>query len=287
MSNSQEIRTQIGSIQNTQKITKAMEMVAASKMKKAQDQMNKARPFAEKIINVMSHLAHAHPEYESEFLKQRDVRKKCYIIVSSDRGLCGGLNNNLFKQVLEEISKDKGKGVESTFSLVGNKASSFFQRVGGDVIAQTTHLGDKPTVEQILGMITKTIDNYLEKNFDEVYIVYNTFVNTVSQTPNLKKILPIVIEEKIETYDHYWDYLYEPDAEEVLESLFTRYIESLVYRAVVENLACEQASRMVAMKAASDNATDLIAELQLIYNKNRQAAITQEISEIISGAAAL
>ena len=287
MSGSQEIRTQIASIQNTQKITKAMEMVAASKMKKAQDQMTKARPYADKITNVINHLAHAHPEYTSEFLSTRDVQNRGYIIISSDRGLCGGLNNNLFKLVLDKINADKQSNIGSAFALVGNKSSSFFQRIGGKVLSQTSQLGDKPKIEQVLGLIKSTIDSFLAKDIDEVFIVYNKFINTVSQEPIIQKILPISLDDKTSEYDFYWDYLYEPDAEEVLESLFTRYIESLVYRGIVENLACEQASRMVAMKAASDNATDLIAELQLIYNKNRQAAITQEISEIISGAAAL
>lgn len=287
MSGSQEIRAQIASIQNTQKITKAMEMVAASKMKKAQDQMIKARPYADKINNVISHLAHAHPEYESDFLQTREINKRAYIIVSSDRGLCGGLNNNLFKKVLDMVSVDKNNSIQPAFALIGNKSTAFFQRVGGDVIAKTSQLGDKPKIEQVLGLIKSTIDKYLSGEVDELYIVYNKFINTVSQEPMIEKILPISVEAKNEDYDFFWDYLYEPDAKEVLESLFTRYIESLIYRAIVENLACEQASRMVAMKAASDNAKDLIAELQLIYNKNRQAAITQEISEIISGASAL
>ena len=287
MSGSQEIRSQIASIQNTQKITKAMEMVAASKMKKAQDQMTMARPYADKIMNVISHLAHAHPEYESDFLSDRDLSKKGYIIVSSDRGLCGGLNNNLFKKVLDQVEIDKTNSIDSAFSLIGNKSTSFFQRVGGDVIAKTSQLGDKPKIEQVLGLIKSTIDKFLSKEIDELYVVYNRFVNTVSQEPVVQKILPISVMEKNDDYNFYWDYLYEPDAKDVLESLFTRYLESLIYRAIVENLACEQASRMVAMKAASDNASDLISELQLIYNKNRQAAITQEISEIISGAAAL
>ena len=287
MASSQEIRSQIASIQNTQKITKAMEMVAASKMKKAQDQMTRARPYADKISNVIAHLAQAHPEYSSEFFNQREVKKKGYIIISSDRGLCGGLNNNLFKLIVETIEDDKIKDIKPAFSLIGSKATSFFQRMGGDVMAQTAQLGDKPKVEQVLGLIKSTIDSFISGEIDEVYIVYNKFLNTVSQDPTMQKVLPIKAEEKDNDYDHYWDYLYEPDAETVLESLFTRYIESLVYRGLVENLACEQASRMVAMKAASDNATDLTAELQLIYNKNRQAAITQEISEIISGAAAL
>ena len=287
MSNSQEIRTQIKSIQNTQKITKAMEMVAASKMRKAQEQMNKARPYAEKILNVIKHLSQAHPEYNSVFFDKREVKKRAYIVISSDRGLCGGLNNNLFKKILDIVSENKSKNVESCFAVVGNKSLGFFQRLGGEVIAQTTHLGDRPTIELLLGLIKITIDKFINNEIDEVYVSYNQFVNTVTQEPKIQQILPISSFERTEKYDHYWDYLYEPDAEEVIEALFTRYIESLVYRSIVENLACEQASRMVAMKAASDNAADLIDELQLIYNKNRQAAITQEISEIISGAAAL
>ena len=287
MSGSQEIRSQIASIQNTQKITKAMEMVAASKMKKAQDQMSKARPYADKILNVISHLAHAHPEYSSEFFVTRKIKKRGYIIISSDRGLCGGLNNNLFKLIVESIEEDNKTNIKPSFSLIGGKAASFFQRMGGSVMAQTAQLGDKPKIEQVLGLIKSTTDSFINGDVDEVCLVYNKFLNTVSQEPVIQKILPIKTEEKNSDYDFYWDYLYEPDAETVLESLFTRYIESLVYRGIVENLACEQASRMVAMKAASDNATDLISELQLIYNKNRQAAITQLISEIISGAAAL
>jgi len=287
MSGSKEIRSQIKSIKNTQKITKAIEMVAASKMRKAQNQMNKARPYAEKIMSVIEHLSYAHPEYSSAFFEKREIRKRAYIIISSDRGLCGGLNNNLFKKVIELTVESHQKNISSCFSVIGNKSLNFFQRSGGEVIAKTTHLGDSPKIEQLLGTIKTTIDKFLGKEIDEVYVSYNKFVNTVTQEPQIQKILPISKLVKSKDYEHYWDYIYEPDAKEVLEALFTRYIESLIYRAIVENLACEQASRMVAMKAASDNAADLIDELQLIYNKNRQAAITQEISEIISGAAAL
>ena len=287
MSGSKEIRNQIKSIKNTQKITKAMEMVPASKMRKAQAQMNRARPYAEKIMNVIEHLSYAHPEYNSLFFEKRDVKKRAYIIVSSDRGLCGGLNNNLFKKIIELTSENEAQNISSCFSVIGNKSLSFFQRSGGEVVAKTTHLGDKPKIEQLLGTIKATLDKFLDKEIDEVYISYNKFINTVIQEPNVQKILPISKLTINQNYEHYWDYLYEPDAKEVLESLFTRYIESLIYRAIVENLACEQASRLVAMKAASDNAAALIDELQLIYNKTRQAAITQEISEIISGAAAL
>ena len=290
MAGSQEIRTQIKSIQNTQKITKAMEMVAASKMRKAVNQMEMARPYADKISEVMCHLANAHPEYDSDFFEVRTIKKRAYIVISSDRGLCGGLNNNLFKSIIQLSIDNKKSEIGSTYSVIGNKAASFFQRIGGEVISQSTHLGDKPQIEDLLGMIKSTIDKFLSKDVDEVYIAYNKFVNTVSQIPTIDKILPIspdAADESQKEYTHYWDYLYEPDAQEVLESLFTRYIVSLTYRAVVENIACEQASRMVAMKSSSDNAADLIGELQIIYNKNRQAAITQEISEIISGAAAL
>ena len=290
MAGSQEIRTQIKSIQNTQKITKAMEMVAASKMRKAVNQMEMARPYADKISEVMSHLANAHPEYDSDFFEVRTIKKRAYIVISSDRGLCGGLNNNLFKSIIQLSINNKKSEIDSSYSVIGNKAASFFQRIGGEVISQSTHLGDKPQIEDLLGMIKSTIDKFLSKDVDEVYIAYNKFVNTVSQIPTIDKILPIspdTADESQKEYTHYWDYLYEPDAQEVLESLFTRYIESLTYRSVVENIACEQASRMVAMKSSSDNAADLIGELQIIYNKNRQAAITQEISEIISGASAL
>ena len=289
MAGSQEIRTQIKSIQNTQKITKAMEMVAASKMRKAVGQMEKARPYANKISYVMSHLANAHAEYNSVYFEVREVKKRAYIVVSSDRGLCGGLNNNLFKKVIESTLENKKNEINTSYSVFGNKAAGFFQRIGGEVISQSTQVGDQPKIEDLLGTIKSTIDKFISKDVDEVYVAYNKFFNTVSQIPTIDKILPISSNDKEidKEYSHYWDYLYEPDAKEVLESLFVRFIESLTYRAVVENIASEQASRMVAMKSSSDNASDLIDELQIIYNKNRQAAITQEISEIISGASAL
>ena len=289
MAGSQEIRTQIKSIQNTQKITKAMEMVAASKMRKAVGQMEKARPYANKISYVMSHLANAHAEYNSVYFEVREVKKRAYIVVSSDRGLCGGLNNNLFKKVIESTLENKNNEIDTSYSVFGNKAAGFFQRIGGEVISQSNQVGDQPKLEDLLGTIKSTIDKFISKDVDEVYVAYNKFFNTVSQIPTIDKILPISSndQEIDKEYSHYWDYLYEPDAKEVLESLFVRFIESLTYRAVVENIASEQASRMVAMKSSSDNASDLIDELQIIYNKNRQAAITQEISEIISGASAL
>ena len=289
MAGSQEIRTQIKSIQNTQKITKAMEMVAASKMRKAVGQMEKARPYANKISYVMSHLANAHAEYNSVYFEVREVKKRAYIVVSSDRGLCGGLNNNLFKKVIESTLENKNNEIDTSYSVFGNKAAGFFQRIGGEVISQSTQVGDQPKIEDLLGTIKSTIDKFISKDVDEVYVAYNKFFNTVSQIPTIDKILPISSndQEIDKEYSHYWDYLYEPDAKDVLESLFVRFIESQTYRAVVENIASEQASRMVAMKSSSDNASDLIDELQIIYNKNRQAAITQEISEIISGASAL
>ena len=289
MAGSQEIRTQIKSIQNTQKITKAMEMVAASKMRRAVGQMEKARPYADKISYVMSHLANAHAEYNSVYFEVREVKKRAYIVVSSDRGLCGGLNNNLFKKVIESTVENKNNEIDTSYSVFGNKAAGFFQRIGGEVISQSTQVGDQPKIEDLLGTIKSTIDKFISKDVDEVYVAYNKFFNTVSQVPTIDKILPISSndQEIDKEYSHYWDYLYEPDAKEVLESLFVRFIESLTYRAVVENIASEQASRMVAMKSSSDNASDLIDELQIIYNKNRQAAITQEISEVISGASAL
>jgi F-type H+-transporting ATPase subunit gamma len=266
-----------------------MEMVAASKMRRAVGQMEKARPYADKISYVMSHLANAHAEYNSVYFEVREVKKRAYIVVSSDRGLCGGLNNNLFKKVIESTVENKNNEIDTSYSVFGNKAAGFFQRIGGEVISQSTQVGDQPKIEDLLGTIKSTIDKFISKDVDEVYVAYNKFFNTVSQVPTIDKILPISSndQEIDKEYSHYWDYLYEPDAKEVLESLFVRFIESLTYRAVVENIASEQASRMVAMKSSSDNASDLIDELQIIYNKNRQAAITQEISEIISGASAL
>ena len=289
MAGSQEIRTQIKSIQNTQKITKAMEMVAASKMRRAVGQMEKARPYADKISYVMSHLANAHAEYNSVYFEVREVKKRAYIVVSSDRGLCGGLNNNLFKKVIESTVENKNNEIDTSYSVFGNKAAGFFQRIGGEVISQSTQVGDQPKIEDLLGTIKSTIDKFISKDVDEVYVAYNKFFNTVSQVPTIDKILPISSndQEIDKEYSHYWDYLYEPDAEEVLEQLLTRYIESQVYTGVVENIACEMSARMVAMKSASDNAGELIDELELIYNKARQAAITQELSEIVAGASAV
>ncbi len=289
MAGAKEIRTQIGSIKNTQKITRAMEMVAAAKMRKAQDRMLASRPYAEKMRQVIGHLALAHPEQKHPFMERREVKSVGYIIVSSDRGLCGGLNNNLFRSLVKEVKvlQEQGRGVK--YCLVGNKAVAFFSRVGGEVLAQATHLGDAPHIEDLVGTVKVMLDAYTDGEVDEVRIAYNRFVNTMTQDPTVEQLVPLPVadEEERNKLKHHWDYIYEPDAREVLEDLLGRYVESLVYQAVVENGACEQSARMVAMKAASDNAGSLIDELELVYNKARQAAITQEISEIVSGAAAV
>ena len=289
MAGAKEIRTQIASIKNTQKITRAMEMVAASKMRKAQDRMEASRPYAEKMRNVIGHLALSHPEFKHEFMVPREVKRIGYIVVSSDRGLCGGLNNNLFRRLVKDIKVLQGEGTEISFCLIGNKSVAFFSRVGGNVLAQATHLGDAPHIEDLVGTVKVMLDAYSNGEIDEVRIAYNQFVNTMTQRPSIEKLVPLpeADEETKEQLKHHWDYIYEPDAKDVLSDLLARYIESLAYQSVVENGACEQSARMVAMKSASDNAGSLIDELQLIYNKARQAAITQEISEIVGGAAAV
>ncbi len=281
-----EIRVKINSIKNTQKITRAMEMVAASKMRKAQNRMRSSRPYAEKMQNVVGHLANAHPEYQHGYMQAREAKRVGYIVVSSDRGLCGGLNSNLFKAVVVSMKGWHDQGVEIDLCTIGSKANGFFSRLGGNVISQAEHLGDAPQITDLIGAVKVMLDAYDEGRLDRLILVYNEFVNTMTQQPQLKQILPIEPSEDKEL-KHHWDYLYEPEAKDVLDALLVRYVESLVYQGVVENVACEQAARMVAMKAASDNAGNLIDELQLIYNKARQAAITQEISEIVSGAAAV
>ena len=287
MAGAKEIRGKISSIQNTQKITRAMEMVAASKMRKAQDRMRTARPYAEKMRNVIAHCSAAHHEYTHPYLVQRDeVRRVGYIVVSSDRGLCGGLNNNLFRSLVREFDARRDKNIEIDVCAIGNKASMFFKRFGSNIVAQATHLGDAPAMEDLIGTIKVMLDAYNEERIDRLYLVFNNFVNSMTQDPTIEQLLPREASEETEV-KHYWDYLYEPDAKTALDQLMTRYIESLIYQGVVENVASEQAARMVAMKAASDNAGDLIDELQLVYNKARQAAITQELSEIVGGAAAV
>lgn len=286
MSNAKEIRTKISSIQNTQKITRAMEMVAASKMRRAQDLMQCSRPYSEKIKTVMSHLAKGHPEYRHPYLAVRDLNRLGFIIVSSDRGLCGGLNNNLFKAVLQSMQRWQERGIELDICLIGSKALNFFSRMGGNVVAQAEHIGDNPSLNDLIGVIKVMLDAYDEQRLDGLFIAYNEFVNTMTQAPQVQQLLPIEPVDD-ESLSHYWDYIYEPDPKEVMDVLLKRYIESQVYQSVVENNACEQAARMVAMKSASDNAGTIIDDLLLDYNKARQAAITRELAEIVAGAEAV
>lgn len=286
MAGAKEIRTKIRSIRNTQKITKAMEMVAASKMRKAQDRMNEARPYADKIRNVVSHLARAHTEYRHPYMVERQAKRVGYIIVSTDRGLCGGLNINLFRTALNDMSQWRDKNVEIDLAIIGSKALGFFKRIGGNIVSESSGLGDQPQVKDLIGSVKIMLDAYSEGGIDRLYLLHNDFVNTMTQAPQVHQLLPTPPSEDEELKRH-WDYLYEPDPEAVLDVLLDRYIESLVYQGVVENVACEMAARMIAMKAASDNAGTIIDDLQLAYNKARQAAITQEISEIVSGAAAV
>jgi F-type H+-transporting ATPase subunit gamma len=287
MAGAKEIRTKIASIKSTQKITGAMQTVAASKMRKAQDRMAASRPYAQKMLQVISHLYYASPEYQHSFMAKERPRKKVgYIVVSTDRGLCGGLNNNLFRKLILEIKEQRKAGVEPVFCTIGGKALGFFKRFGGTVVAQATRLGDQPRVEDLIGTVRVMLNAYEAGEIDAIYVVFNAFVNTMTQKPTIRQLVPIIAED-VEAQQHHWDYIYEPDARAVLDQLLQRYIESLVYQVVVENGACEQAARMVAMKSASDNAGNLIDELQLVYNKARQAAITQEIAEIVSGAAAV
>ncbi|MBU0500677.1 MAG: F0F1 ATP synthase subunit gamma [Gammaproteobacteria bacterium] len=286
MAGAKEIRTQIASIKNTQKITRAMQMVAASKMRKAEERMSASRPYDQKIRAVITHLAHAHPEYTHSFMKSREVKRVGYIVVSSDRGLCGGLNSNLFRCLVREIREKMEQGIEVDYCVIGNKALGFFHRFGGRVLAQAKHLGDSPHLDSLIGPSKVMMDAFVKGDLDAIYLAHNEFVNTMTQHPVAKQLVPIT-GKKDERLKHHWDYIYEPEAKDVLDELLTRYIESQVYQGVVENAACEQAARMVAMKSATDNAGDLIKELQLIYNKARQAAITQEIAEIVGGAAAV
>ncbi len=303
MASGKEIRTQISSIKNTQKITSAMEMVAASKMRRAQDRMSASRPYAEKMIEVVHHLANAHTEYKHPFLLERDVQRVGYIVVSSDRGLCGGLNTNVFKETVASMKKWHEQDKEIDVCVIGSKASAFFKRIGGNVISHAEHLGDDPSIEDLIGSVKVMLDAYNEGKIDRLFVVFNKFVNTMTQQPIVAQMLPIgpsqrendqqakyyevSEDEATDGRKHHWDYLYEPEAQTVIDALLMRYIESLVYQGVVENVACEMAARMVAMKSATDNAGDMIDDLQLVYNKARQAAITQELSEIVAGAAAV
>lgn len=287
MAAGKEIRGKIASVRNTQKITRAMEMVAASKMRKTQDRMNATRPYARKAAQIIRHIAHANSEYQHPFMVAREVHRVGIIVVSSDRGLCGGLNANLFRLALNRMREWEKAGVKVDVCTIGQKGSVFLGNVGARVLAQATHLGDAPRLEAVIGVIKVMLDNYLEGKIDALYLLSNTFVNTMTQRPTLDKVLPIKADDLDADLKHHWDYIYEPDAKEVLDEMLKRYVEAVVYQGVVENVACEQAARMVAMKSASDNAGKLIKELQLIYNKTRQAAITQELAEIVAGAAAV
>ena len=293
MANSKEIKVQIASIGNTQKITSAMEKVAVSKMKKTQDKMLKGRPYRDRMLSVISHLAKGQPEYKPKYMEEREAKKIAIIVVSSDKGLCGGLNANLLRDVTRFASEQASSGKEISYSLIGTKAQSFFRSFGGNVISVTEKLGDDPSIEQLVGSMKILLDAFSEGEIDKVYLASNSFVNTMTQEPEINQLLPL---SKIDEEDEEdsgkdaprWDYIYEPDdARVLLDGLMERYIESLLYQSVIENIACEQAAKMVAMKSATDNAGSLIEELQLVYNNARQAAITQEISQIVAGAEAI
>lgn len=288
MAGAKEIRSKIASVKNMRKITSAMEKVAASKIRKAQKQMEASRPYAERIRRVVGHLAHANPDYKHPFLTEREVRRVGYIVISTDRGLCGGLNANLFKAMIGEIAKWQGEKIAVDLALIGAKAVAFFRRMGGNVVGTATHLGDKPQINDLIGSIKIMLDSYRDGKIDRLYLLHNEFVNSMTQRPEVVQLLPASgVGTDQEDLQAHWDYIYEPDAGELLEQVLSRYIESQVYRGAVENFACEMAAKMVAMKSATDNAGDIIEGLQLKYNKARQAAITQEISEIVGGAAAV
>jgi F-type H+-transporting ATPase subunit gamma len=286
MASGKEIRTKIGSVKNTQKITKAMQMVAASKLRRTQQKMAASRPYAERIRTVIGHLSEANPDYRHPYLERREVKRVGYIIMSTDRGLCGSLNVNIFRSVLQDLRRWREQGVEADLCLVGAKSIAFFRRLKANIVAATSHLGEAPKVADLIGAITAMTDAYREGRVDRVFLVHNVFVNTMSQTPSVETLLPVEAMDKANLQQH-WDYIYEPDARELLDGVLERYIESQVYRGAVENVACEMAAKMVAMKAATENAGKFIEQLQLVYNKARQAAITQEIAEIVGGAAAV
>jgi F-type H+-transporting ATPase subunit gamma len=288
MAGEKEIRNKIRSVQNMQKITSAMEKVAASKIRKAQKQMEASRPYAQRIRRVISHLAQANANAGHPFMEEREVSRVGFIVISTDRGLCGGLNANLFRKVISEIADWRDKDVDVDMVLVGAKAVQFFRRMGGSVLGTATHLGDKPSVNDLIGAITIMLKAYEDGKIDRLYLLHNVFVSAMSQKPVAATLLPVsLIAEKEEEMQEHWDYIYEPEASELLDEFLSRYIESQVYRGAVENFACEMAAKMVAMKSATDNAGEIISKLQLDYNKARQAAITQEISEIVGGAAAV
>lgn len=286
MAGAKEIRTQISSIKSTQKITSAMEMVAASKMRKAQDRMEVGKPYAQRMRAVVGHIANANPEYRHHYMEERDVKRVGFVIVSTDRGLCGGLNTNMFKAALKSMKQWSEQSIEVDLCLVGAKAQGFFKNFGGNVVASVRDIGEAPSVADLIGSVKVMLEAYSEGKVDRLFLVGNEFVNTMTQNPFVRQLLPLEAEAD-DALKHHWDYIYEPTPEELLEGLLTRYVESQVYQTVVENGACEQAARMIAMKNATDNAGDIIDGLQLVYNKARQAAITQELSEIVSGAAAV
>jgi F-type H+-transporting ATPase subunit gamma len=286
MAGGKEIKSKIGSVKNTQKITSAMEMVAASKMRKAQDNMAASRPYAENMRDVIGRVALGNLEFRHPYMVEREVKRVGYIVVSTDRGLCGGLNINLFKKVLVDAGTHQTAGADVEFAIVGSKATSFFNNIGAKIVSQKSGLGDNPSLTDLIGSVKVMLNAYDSGDIDRLFIVYNKFVNTMTQNPTIDQLLPLPKSDD-DAFKHSWDYLYEPDAQVLLEKLLVRYTESQVYQGVVENLACEQAARMVAMKAATDNAGDLIDDLQLVYNKARQASITQELGEICAGAAAV
>lgn len=287
MAGGREIKTKIKSVQNTRKVTRALEMVSASKIRKAQDKMKSSRPYARLMKQVIGHIAQANSDYVHPFMAERkDVKRVGYVVVSTDRGLCGGLNSQLFRRILADMREWQSKGVEVDVVCIGQKSSAFFRRLKVDLLGSVTHLGEQPELEKLIGVIKVMLDRYTDGTTDRVTLCFNDFINTMTQKPTLAPLLPLPASDSLEA-KHDWDYLYEPDAESVLDEVMKRYVESLVYQAVLENLASEHAARMVAMKAASDNATKLIGDLNLVYNKARQAAITQEISEIVGGAAAV
>ena len=287
MSQAKEVRTKINSVKSTQKITRAMELVAASKMRKAQERMATSKPFSEKIREVISHVASSSSEYQHVFLQEREeIKRVGYIVVTTDRGLCGGLNVNLFRLLLKELQQHQKNEVGVDVCLIGRKAESFFSRLDANILAVKTQLGDSPELASLIGVVKVMLDAFAEGKLDAVYLVSNDFVNTMVQKPVIRQLLPVKPDES--ESDGHWDYIYEPDsARDILDALLRRYVESQVYQAVIENIACEQSARMVAMKSATENASDIIKELQLIYNKARQASITQEIAEIVGGAAAI
>ena len=288
MAGSKEIRTKIKSVQNTRKITKAMEMVAASKMRKAQDRMRASRPYGDKVRNIAAHLAEANPEYRHPFLVKREVRNAGLIVVTTDKGLCGGLNTNVLRVVTNQLRDWERAGIRTQATAIGNKGFGFLSRIGAKIVSHAVQLGDTPHLERLIGPVKLQLDAYERGEIDAVYLAYTRFINTMKQEPVVEQLLPLSAEKlKEDSREYSWDYLYEPDAQAVLDELLVRYVEAVVYQAVAENMASEQSARMVAMKAASDNAKKVIDELQLSYNKARQAAITKELSEIVGGAAAV